>query len=179
MAKAENAFELDQVAVRIDDEATASPKASDEERRPALLLDVSFTGSNDYLSMLHPSLKSALYQKRTKEPAQAELPGTEPNGLTERKFDFITKPIALDKEFTGYSIEVEYGFDSESNLKTDGVTIDNFKIKPLEGGSVLYQFRLGMHLDAETHGQLCQQKNESITISLTAPEAQQQELEAA
>lgn len=179
MPKAENAFELDKIQVRIDEESTVSPKASDEDRKPGLQLDVSFTGSNDFLSMLHPSLKSALYQKRTKEPTQGELALADANALSERRFDFITKPISLDREYTGYDIEVEYGFDEKSNLKTDGVTLDNFKIKLLEGGSVLYQFRIIMHLDAKTHGQLAQQKNENIVITLSAPEASQQELEAA
>ena len=176
MPKAENAFELSGKAVKILEAVTVAPKERDEDRKPGLNLIVGYTASNDDLAMIHTSLKSAFYQKRTKEPTQSELPGTEATGLTELKYPFFNKPIKVDKELIGYGLMVEHGVDSD--IEIEGVDVDNFKLQMLDGGTVYFQFRLKVHVSEAVHGKLSQLKNEEITISLTAPEAEQGKLAA-
>jgi hypothetical protein len=178
MPKAENAFELDDKTVKILDATTVAPKDRDEDRKPGLMLVVGYTSSNDDLAMIHPSLKSAFYQKRTKQPTQGELPGTEATGLTELKYPFFNKPMKIDKELIGYGLVVAHGIGGESDIEIDDVDVDNFKLQMLDGGSVYFQFRLIVHVSEVIHGKLSQLKNEEITITLTAPEAEQGELAA-
>lgn len=178
MPKAENAFELDAKEVKILDAITVAPKERDEERKPGLLLVIGYTASNDDLAMIHPSLKSAFYQKRTKQPTQAELPGTEATGLTELKYPFFNKPIKIDKELIGYELVVAHGIGGESDIVISDVDVDNFKIQMMDGGSVYFQFRMAVHVSEAIHGRLSQLKNEQITVTMTAPEAEQQKLVA-
>lgn len=178
MAKAENAFELNEVTVKILDAVTVAPKERDQDRKPGLLIVVGYMSGNDDLAMIHPSLKSAFYQKRTKQPDQAELPGTEATGLTELKYPFFNKPIKIDKELIGYGLRVGYGIGGESDLEIDDVDVDNFKLQMKDGGSVYFQFRMKVHVGEATHGRLSQLKNEEITVTLTAPEAEQTKLAA-
>lgn len=172
MPKAENAFELTEKTVKILEAITVAPKERDDDRKPGLQLIVGYTSSNDDLAMLHPTMKSAFYQKRTKQPDQAELPGTEATGLSELKFAFMNKPIKLDKQFVGYGLVVANGIGGVSNIEVDAVDIDNFKVTLLNGGSVYFQYRLALHVNEATHGKLSQMKNEEIVITLTAPEAE-------
>lgn len=176
MAKAENAFELSDKAVKIFEAVTVAPKERDEDRKPGLNLIVGYTASNDDLAMIHPSLKSAFYQKRTKEPTQSELPGTEATGLTELKYPFFNKPIKIDKELVGYGLVVAHGVGD--GIEIEGVDVDNFKLQMMDGGTVYFQFRLKVHVSEAVHGKLSQLKNEEITITLTAPEAEQGKLAA-
>jgi hypothetical protein len=178
MSKAANAFELEEKAVRILDAVTVAPKERDEDRKPGLYLIVGYTAANDDLAMIHPSLKSAFYQKRKTEPAQGEIPGTEATGLTELKYPFFNKPIKVDKAMIGCALSVAYGI-GESDIEIDGVDVDNFKIHMKDGGSVYFQFRLKVHVSEGVHGKLSQLKNEEITITLTAPEAKQEEIKEA
>jgi hypothetical protein len=176
MPKAENAFELSDKAVKIFEAVTVAPKERDEDRKPGLNLIVGYTASNDDLAMIHPSLKSAFYQKRTQEPKQSELPGTEATGLTELKYPFFNKPIKIDKELVGYGLIVAHGVGD--GIEIEGVDVDNFKLQMLDGGTVYFQFRLKVHVSETVHGKLSQLKNEEITITLTAPEAEQGKLAA-
>lgn len=176
MPKAENAFELTDKKVKILDAVTVAPKERDEDRKPGLLLVVGYTSSNEDLAMIHPSLKSAFYQKRTKQPTQSELPGTEATGLAELKYPFFKSPMKIDKELVGYGLKVAHGVDSD--IEIEGVDADSFKVLMLDGGSVYFQFCMTLHVSEALHGKLSQLKNEEITISLTAPEADQTKLAA-
>lgn len=178
MGKPENAFELHDKEIKVIDAVTVAPKERDQDRKPGLYLILGYTASNDDLAMIDPALKSALFQKRTKQPEQSELPGTEPGGLSEPKFDFLKGFINIDKKFAGYELVVANGIDEKSHITVPEVDIDNLKIKLINGGSVYFQYRLALHVSEALHGKLSQMKNQVITITLTAPESTQGKLAA-
>lgn len=175
MPKAENAFEVEGFEVRILETKTDNPKKTDDDREPWLFLLVEAQCSNDVLVRLHPSLKSSFYQKANSD-RQADVIE---NHLPELRFPFFKNYIKVERQLSGYTIDIEHGIDEKSHLNEDGVTLDRFKFLPLEGGTVKLAFRIGIRgLDDATHGALDKQKNEKITISLTAPEAEQGKLAA-
>lgn len=167
MPKAENQFELEKVTAKIVAVENNAPKKRDDEAKPECVLHLSFVGSNTLLSLLHPSLKSAFYQ-REGDGRQATITA---DHLPELKYDFFDKPIRINKEYIGYALEIEQGIDDKGAIRADGCRLDRFKITLLKGGSTGFQLRCVMHVDALTQGRLGQMKNQNITLSFTAPEA--------
>lgn len=63
-------------------------------------------------------------------------------------------------------------------IELDDVELSSFVFEALDGGSVSITFRASFHPDGRTSGKLCQLIQETVEITLIAPEAGQQQLAA-
>lgn len=128
---------------------------------------LSFKTSNDILSEFHPSLKSALYGKQG--GSQGELID-EPGHLPELRFPQIGR-LHWEKKFAGYTLRVHQGASGVDDVVLQDCQVDKFAFDCLDGGSVVFTFRVQAHPDAAQVGKLCALIQQQIMATLDPPEA--------
>jgi hypothetical protein len=147
-----------------------------EDKHPAADLGIEASVSNDILSELHPSLKSAFFKKA--DEAQGELI-EDPSHLTALKFPNIGQPLKWDQEFQGYETIVHFGIGGPSDVVLRDCKVDSFKIECKEGGTVGIKFRIQAHPSQEQVGKLYELIQSEIDLTLLPPEEQEELKEAA
>lgn len=138
-------------------------------------LKVECTGHSSLLDHFDKSLRKTLYRK----PApgeQTDLPLGDDN-LTQRKLPRLA-PLRWDEDFPGYKLHIVTGLAVDEVIELDDVELSSFVFEALDGGSVSITFRASFHPDGRTSGKLCQLIQETVEITLIAPEAGQQQLAA-
>lgn len=141
-----------------------------EEPKVAVDLKIEITSSNDILSEFHASLKSALYKQADGD--QADLM-PDANHLPTARFPDLA-PIRWDWSGIGYDATVHYGVSGKDDVLLPGIAIDKFKFDCQDGGSVTMTFRIVCHPEPKQIGQLSSLLGHEISLSLTAPSANEQ-----
>lgn len=160
-------FELTNQTVKL---ASVNPRAEihGEERVPACDLKFEAACSSDVLIYLHAQLRQMLFKKNESPDLVDQVQDAE--ALTELRFPKMG-PIKWAWEGTGYTVTVDYGLGGVSNIVLGGCEVDNFKIEPMEGGTVVIGFRVICHPETADVGRLCEMIQQEIQISLEPPAA--------
>lgn len=136
-------------------------------------LKLETTCHSSVLDNFDKSLRKLLYRKPT-AGEQSELPLGDSDGLTARKLPHLA-PLKWDEDFPGYKIEIQSGLALEEVIKLADVEIHGFAFEALDGGSVTVRWSANFNQDGRTIGKLCQLIQETVELSLTPPEREQEE----
>jgi len=96
--------------------------------------------------------------------------------LTKRKCVFVETPIRFKKEFDGYTIVFHRGATEKSDISLSEVKLDDFTVDPHDGGSVLLGCNAYMKPPVEQRGYIDHMSKTEIEITLTPPEAKQEDM---
>ncbi len=139
---------------------------------PAVDMNFVMDAPNDVLSYFDGGLLNALYTVKTEaQPEQGEIDGLEPvSNLPNLRFPKMA-PINWDWRGAGYTIELDYGLGSGSNIVLDACEVGKFKIAPKEGGTVelKFQVQVSTGLTERIIGKLSMMIGQEVDITLVAP----------
>jgi len=137
----------------------------------AISLRLSWTTTNDSLDKLHPNPKEALYYKVPNNDLQDSIEGV-PETTPNLRVPTMATPLAVDADFSGYTLTIDHGIDESTALQLYQCAMDKFKIDPKEGGSVTISWSLSSNkqVTPELVGALCGLEGEEVTAHLVAPE---------
>jgi hypothetical protein len=80
------------------------------------------------------------------------------------------RSAALDFSFEGWTLSVLRRVDGRVSAILSACKVDNFKLEPIEGGSIVLTFRVGTSaINADLIGELCGFLGHEIAITLVAP----------
>lgn len=111
-----------------------------DEEKPAIDLKFEHATANDALNLVHPDLLESIFQEAPGDRAQAHVAGV-PRVLKALIFPDM-KPFGWASELTGMRLTIDHGMGGKSDLVMGDCTVDKFVIRPLEGGTVEFTFRV-------------------------------------
>lgn len=164
-------FELKKHPAKI---ANFNPRAEKhgDENVPAGDITVETRAHFSILDSFDPSYRTFLFRKADKGGDQQPL-------LKDDELIAVAKPrlqpLRLDEEFPGYTLKIESGLDIGKPLQLKDVELSNFKIEPMEGGSVAIKFTASAHPDSDVAGLLCALIQNEVDITLIPPKATPQQ----
>ena len=140
---------------------------------PAMDMAVSWTTSNRALGLFDPGLRDALCSDLPDGQMvgdQDEMDLSE-DGKAFIRFKSLDQPLKWSREFTGYTLTVDYGLGDSSNLKVAQCKLHKFSFELQDGGSVTINFTISSSADinAAFCGVLSLKQQEEITIKLVPP----------
>ncbi len=178
-------FELETpTKAKLVDVVVLSQKNREPGDNPGAKLSLELALTNDALAYFDGGLKSALYTKVATQTAAAQgsLEGVAPVSDTPNLTGIGAKVGQLhwELELTGYALTIDTGLGGpKSNVEIGDCVLDNFRILPKEGGTVLVRFDLESgDVTEKAFGKLATLKTREIAILLAAPEVTQGTLEA-
>ena len=132
----------------------------------AVSFGLKLTGPNTLLDKLSPTLRTALY--KPVDDATEQLPGVEqPTPLLRATGIELIK---LKGALQGWTIEIDHGIDENDPIEIGDCKVDEFRVHPMEGGSVDLMFRVGSNdIDATEAGLLCSHLKQEVSFTLRAP----------
>lgn len=175
-------FEVEKMSkCRLADVVVLSQKNRLPDQNPGAKLSIQLAIGTADLAEFDGMLKTFLFAPSVAKSKQATLDGVplaEQFELTSIGSKVGTLRWAT--ELAGYRLEIELGLGlPSSNLVIEDCALDSFRMKPVEGGTVLLNFNCeSPDVSAAQFGQLAGLKSREITIRLTSPEAAQQAFEA-
>lgn len=164
-------FQLDKHQAKI---ASVTPIAEKHGEETVLAASIKFdiTCSRTVLDQLGlKKLREALFRKPS-AGQQQELDGMG-DGNTALAFPQLGS-LRITEEFTGYTATVSRGLDIADPLALTEATVKKIALEPVEGGSVKVSFSVVCHPDPRTLGELCEQLQDVVDLTLTPPKAAQQ-----
>lgn len=159
-------FELSNHQAKI---ANFTPRAEKhgDENVPAGSVRIEVTAHSSILDTLDPGLRTFLFRK----PGVGEQPSLiEGDNLTSLARPSL-KPLKLDEDFPGYTLEINTGLDMSEPLRLVDVELSSFSIEAMNGGSVTVAFSAACHPDADESGALCQLIQNVVDVTLVPPKA--------
>lgn len=129
------------------------------DKIPAADLKLSVAQSADVLAHFSPELKGFLFD----ESGPRDL--AEGMRLRQAHLDY---PIGLDHEMTGATVKIEYGVGKP--LEFTECKVNQFRITPMDGGSVVVGFRVQCRPDEKQIGKLYLLQEQGVTLTLTPME---------
>lgn len=160
-------FQLSRQPAKIDSFNPRAEKHGDENV-PAGDIKITVTGHSSMLDAFDPKLRPLLYRKPDLSGEQQAL--LEGDDLTALALPNL-KPLQLDEDFPGYTLEISAGLDFSQPLVLSDVKLSNFKFAPENGGSLKVSLSAACHPDEEQAGVLCSLIQETPYISLQPPVA--------
>lgn len=145
-----------------------------EDTKPACDIKVEATLSNDDLAEFHPTLKSLLYVKDADRPDL--LSQADPSHATMLRFPQLKGPLKWDGEIIGAAVTVHYGATEKSHIVLPTCVVNDFRLEPLEGGTVMVTCRVQAHPDAKQFGALCMMVGTEIPVSIEPPTSEEDTL---
>lgn len=157
-------FELKEAKAKLID---VNPRAElhGESSKAAADLKIKVMLPATELAQLHPTLRSMLYEKPS-APDLADQATGEANAL---RFPQLGLPLKWEGEVVGGKVTIHHGISSKSDLVLDTVMVNEFRLEPLEGGSVQTTFRVQCHPDEKAFGRLCTMTGTDIVVSVEPP----------
>lgn len=146
------------------------------EEVPACDLKIETEQPNSILAFFGSQLLDSLYWRApTPEDAtQADLDGIEP--ITDRpnlRNPALSGPFGIGYEGAGYTLRIEWGIDSSTEIAIYDVRINAITIDPKEGGSVAIKLRAQFEVDEKLAGRLGVMIGREVTLSLEPPAREQ------
>lgn len=135
-----------------------------EEAVVRLDLKIEAKVSNDRLFDFDPSLKLTLYVKSEDPDLLADK-----NHLTKLRYPKLGYPLRWDAEIVGAKFTIHHGIDETSNIVFDMANVNEFRIDPQEGGTVIITFRVQVHPDEEKAGAVAMMAGNKVTVTMTPP----------
>lgn len=149
-------------------------KLGQKQTLPAAKLRVMVTGPNKLLEQFDPALRAYLYEKAKADAVtQKTLDGIEvvSDLPTLREPGAKLGALKWDDEQTGCTFTIDHGIGGESNIVLRDCKASNWKIVPLDGGSVQVFFSLHTgELGRDTLGDLDVLHQQDVRFELQAPE---------
>ena len=136
-----------------------------EATKPACDLKLRVMLPSAELIQLHPNLRAMLYQKPT-NPDLADQASGEDTAL---RFPQLTPPYKWAGEVVGGVVTIHHGISAKSDLVLEGALVNEFRLEPLEGGSVETTFRVQCHPDEKAFGRLCAMTGSDIVVTVEPP----------
>lgn len=147
------------------------------KRVPAQSIIIKVMLPNRRLDFFDPDLRHAYYKiPDGKEPVPTL--GIDPDdleGLTEKRFPWMTQDIEVERELTGYVLTIDFGLgDAKSNIELDAKKIDNFKLGIRDHGLFELSHRFIVHPDTLEKGRIEELLQQEIKVHLVAPKVAEQ-----
>lgn len=147
------------------------------KRVPAQSIILKVTLINRRLDFFDTDLRHAYYKVPDGEEVQPSL-GVDPDdleGLTAKRFPWMTQDIEVERELTGYTLVIDYGLgDEKSNIELEVKKIDNFKIGIRDHGLFELSHRFIVHPDTLEKGRIEELLQQEIKVHLRAPKMPEQ-----
>lgn len=144
-----------------------------KEGKPGFDVKFVILTANTTLDTLQKGLKEALYRKVAKGEQLDAFDGVD--DLVALRFPQL-EPVKLDIEYTGYEVEVTGNLEASRTTVLVDVKLDNFTIKPIEGGSASIEFSAHIPTSEEVVEELGEMIEwwmvESVRLTLTPPKNQ-------
>ncbi|HSW83495.1 MAG TPA: hypothetical protein VLH12_08475 [Usitatibacter sp.] len=151
-------LDLDKVTATLEHLNTRTEKSGPDDV-PAATVKVSCAQSADVLAYFSPELRGFLFD--------TEGPKDLAGGMSIRN-PHLEYPIGLDHEMTGATVMVEYGVSKP--IEFSDCTVNNFKITPMEGGTVVLGFQVHCKPDEKQIGKLYLLQKKGITLTIEPAE---------
>lgn len=148
---------LSSVLANFDNFNIRTEKAGDKDV-PAADFKFEIAQPADILNVFSPDLKKTLFQEGTIDLA---------NGLPLRYTDLVY-PLKFDQEMTGAKLQIDVGVGDP--MKFDDCKVGEFRLTPMEGGSVIMVLRVQCKPTAAQVGTLYELQKHKLTISIVPPE---------
>jgi len=158
--------------------ASFNPRAEKhgDENVPAGDIKFEVKAHSSVLDLFDPSYRTFLFRKADLAGEQQPLlEGDKLTALAKPKL----KPLSLEEDFPGYTLTIGSGLEAIEPLVLSDVELSSFKFEPIEGGSVGITFSATVHGDADDFGEICQQIQNLVDITLEPPKAEAQQQLAA
>lgn len=159
-------FELQDKTVKIANVNLRAEKHGDENE---LACDIKIEAHcpASVLDSFDPAIAPFLF-RAPKTGEQQSLPMEEGEQRTERRCPRLGS-LKWDEEFPGYRITIAGGMGLKKPIELEA-DLTKFQFEPLDGGSVKITFNASVHPDGKTTGQLAEQIQEEVELTLKAPE---------
>lgn len=159
-------FQLSEATCRLLN-VNPRPELHGEEKKPAADLKLSTTLPNLELAQLHPALKGLLFMK---DDNQRDLVSEgDPEYATLLRFAELQAPLKWQGEIVGATLTVHHGISPRSDLVIEGCMLNEMRLEPLNGGSVVFTFRVQFRPLEKEIGKLCMLTGQDIVVSLAPP----------
>lgn len=147
---------------------------------PAIDIGLHMKVSNNVLLDLDPPLKAMLYKPGGELDDEPELDGIDPHSdMPELRSTELVMPVALAREYSGMSLEIDYGLGGKSNIKVGDCEANQFKVGALEGGTIELDFRVqASGLEGSVLGQIGALVKHDVLVTLTGPDEEPTLLDA-
>jgi hypothetical protein len=169
-------LEYENVTAKITSVTPLSEKHGNK-RVPAQSIIIKVTLINRRLDFFDADLRHAFYRMPDGTEPQPSL-GMDPDdleGLTEKRFPWMTQDIEVERELTGYTLVIDYGLgDEKSNIELEAKKIDNFKIGFRDHGLFELSHRFIVHPDTLEKGRIEELLQQEIKVHLRAPKLPEQ-----
>lgn len=171
-----SALEYENVTAKITSVTPLSEKHGNK-RIPAQSIILKVTLPNRRLDFFDTDLRHAYYKVPDGKEQQPSL-GVDPDdleGLTEKRFPWMTQDIEIERELAGYTLTIDFGLgDERSNIVLEAKKIDNFKIGIRDHGLFELSHRMIVHPTTLEKGRIEELLQQEIKVKLEAPRAAEQ-----
>lgn len=165
-------FELDKQPATLKS-VTPRKETHGDQKVTAVSLGLKFTAPNTILDHLSPSLRTTFYKPVDDQPG---LDGIDVPTPILRQPGILM--VALKGQLDGWTLSVEHGIDEDDPIVCGGCKIDNFRVVPMQGGTVELHVRIGTSdIDGDEIGLLCSNLAEEIVVSITAPKPMEEPID--
>ena len=161
-------FELKAHPCKIDNYNPRAEKHGDENV-PAGTITLSTRVHSSVLDTFDPSYRRFLFRKaEAGGDQQPLLPGDDLTALAKP----MLRPLQLDEDFPGYTIELSSGLGIAEPLRLTDAELSGFRFEAHSGGSVALKFSVSVHPDADEAGVLCNGIQNTVDVTLIPPTVQ-------
>lgn len=129
------------------------------DKVPAADLKFSVATSADVLAHFSPTLKSFLFNEKGPRDLADGMP---------LRDSHLVFPLARDEEMTGADVEIEFGVVSDMGF--GDVKVNQFRITPMEGGSVVLGMRVQCKPTPDQVAKLYTMQEQGVTLTLKPAE---------
>lgn len=174
----QNMLHYEQMTAKLTSVTPLSEKHGNK-RVPAQSLILEVNLINRRLDFFDDDLRHALYKVPDGTEPQPSL-GMDPDdleGLTAKRFPWMTQSIDIERELAGYTLIIDFGLgDDKSNIQLDAKKICDFKITVLDHGLFSLRHRFIVHPTTIEKGRIEEMLQQEIKVTLKPPVSAQGEL---
>lgn len=147
-------FALSKATATLENFNTRTEK-SGPDKVPAADLKISCVRSADILAHFSPTLKAMLFNEDGPRDLAEGMQLRDPH---------MVYPLARDEEMTGATVSIDYGVSKP--MEFADAKVNQFRITPMEGGSVIVGFRVQCKPDEKQAGKLYMLQEQGITLTI-------------
>lgn len=131
---------------------------------PTAEIDIELNMSSELLAMFAPTLRSFLFHKSG--AIQHDL-ASQTHDAPDVRFSELKFPLVWESRMEGATFTIHKGIGGKSDLVLPDATIKNFRLTPMEGGTVIVDFTVRSKPDVESaFGRLATMLKSEVSISL-------------
>lgn len=92
--------------------------------------------------------------------------------LPNLRFPKLKAPFKFDADLIGATFVVHIPSGMRDDIRLETCKVNNFQFVPLEGGTVIFSWRVQGHADEKQAGRLCMLVQQMIDVSVIPPKAE-------